>query len=239
MAIEEIAPDLFRISTYVPEINLQFNQFLMRDDEPLLFHTGMRGMFPVVRDEVARVIEPSRIRWIGFSHFESDECGALNEWLEVAPQAEAVCSVVGALVSVNDFAARPAHAMADGEVLSTGKYRLRFLHTPHVPHCWEAGLMFEETNGTLLCSDLFTHQGNVEAQTTSDVVGRFRAGLINDQQGTFANAYPYTPQTGETLGQLAALNPRTLAIMHGSTYRGDGKKALEDLATAMYEVLAN
>lgn len=239
MAIEEVAPDLFRVSTYVPEINLQFNQFLIRDDEPLLFHTGMRGLFPIVREEVARVIDPSLIRWIGFSHFESDECGALNDWLEIAPQAKAVCSFVGALVSVNDFAARPAHAMTDGQVLSTGRYRFRFLHTPHVPHCWEAGMMFEETQGTLLCSDLFTHQGDVESRTSSDVVGRFKAGLIGDQQGPFANAYPYTAQTGETLRRVAALNPRTLAIMHGSTFIGDGKQALEDLATAMHEVLAN
>ena len=238
MAIEEIAPDLFRISTYVPEINLQFNQFLVRDDEPLLFHTGMRNMFPVVRDEVARVIEPSRIRWIGFSHFESDECGALNDWLQIAPEAAPVCSLVGALVSVNDFAQRPARAMADGEVLTTGKHRFRFLHTPHVPHCWEAGLMFEETQSTLLCSDLFTHQGNVESQTTSDVVGRFKQGLIGDLEGPFANAYPYSSKTDDTLKRLAALKPRTLAIMHGSSFIGDGQQALDDLAIAMREVLA-
>jgi flavorubredoxin len=238
MAIEEIAPDLYRISTYVPEINLQFNQFLARDDEPLLFHTGMRGMFPLVHDEVARVIEPSRIRWIGFSHFESDECGALNDWLQVAPEAKPVCSFVGAMVSVNDFSLRPARAMTEGEVLTTGKYRFRFLQTPHVPHCWEAGLMYEETQKTLLCSDLFTHQGNVEAQTTSDVVGRFRQGLIGDQQGPLANAYPYSSQTEDTLRRLASLRPKTLAIMHGSTFIGDGKRALDDLATAMREVLA-
>ena len=239
MAIEEIAPDLYRISTYVPELNLQFNQFLVSDDEPLLFHTGMRSMFPLVRDEVARVIEPSRIRWIGFSHFEADECGALNEWLQVAPEAKPVCSLVGAMVSVNDFAQRPARAMTDGEVLITGKYRFRFLQTPHVPHCWEAGLMFEETQNTLLCSDLFTHQGDVESQTTSDVVGRFRQSLIGDQQGPFANAYPYSSQTEDTLRRLARLTPKTLAIMHGSTFIGDGKRALDDLATAMREVLAN
>ena len=239
MAIEEIAPDLYRISTYVPEINLQFNQFLIRDDEPLLFHTGMRSLFPIIRDEVARVMEPNRIRWIGFSHFESDECGALNDWLEVAPEAEPVCSWVGAMVSVNDFARRPAKAMANGEVLSTGKYRFRFLHTPHVPHCWEAGLMFEETQKTLLCSDLFTHQGDVESHTTSDVVGRFKQGLIGDLNGPFANAYPYSSQTDQTLKQLASLTPKTLAIMHGSSFVGDGKQALDDLATAMQEVLAN
>ncbi len=237
MAIEEIAPDLYRISTYIPEINLQFNQFLVMDDEPLLFHTGMKGIFPLVREDVSRVVEPRRIRWIGFSHFESDECGALNEWLELAPEAEPVCSFVGAMVSVNDFATRPARAMADNEVLSTGKYRFRFLQTPHVPHCWEAGLMFEETQGTLLCSDLFTHQGNVESQTTSDIVGRFREGLINDQQGPLAGAYPYTPQTEETLERLAALSPKTLAVMHGSTFIGDGSQAINDLAMAMREVL--
>ena len=239
MAIEEVAPDLYRISTYVPEINLQFNQFLIRDDEPLLFHTGMRGMFPLVRDEVARVVETSQIRWIGFSHFEADECGALNEWLQVAPEAQPVCGLVGAMVSVNDFANRPARAMADGEILPTGKYRFRFLHTPHVPHCWEAGLMFEETQKTLLCSDLFTHTGNVESRTTSDVVGRFRQGLIDDLGGLFANAYPYTSQTDDTLRRLASLSPKTLAVMHGSTFVGDGKRAIDDLATAMREVLAN
>ena len=239
MAIDEIAPDVFRISTYVPEIKLQFNQFLVRDDEPLLFHTGMRSMFPLVRDEVARVIEPSRVRWIGFSHFESDECGALNDWLQIAPEAQPVCSFVGAYVSVNDFAQRPARAMNDGEVLNTGKYRFRFLHTPHVPHCWEAGLMFEETQNTLLCSDLFTHQGDVAPQTTSDVVGPFKQGLIGDLHGPFANAYPYSSQTEDALKRLADLAPRTLAIMHGSSFIGDGKQALEDLATAMREVLAN
>lgn len=237
MTIKEVAPDLFRISTYIPEFNLQFNQFLVRDDEPLLFHTGMRGIFPLVRDDLARVMEPSRIRWIGFSHFESDECGALNDWLSVAPEAEPVCSFVGAMVSVNDFAMRPALAMTDGQVLSTGKYRFRFLHTPHVPHCWEAGLIFEETQGTLLCSDLFTHQGDVEPQTGSDVVGRFKQGLIGDQQGPFAHAYPYTSRTEETLRRLGELSPKTLAIMHGSTFVGDGRQALEDLAVAMREVL--
>lgn len=239
MAIDEVGPDLYRISTYVPEINLQFNQFLVKDDEPLLFHTGMRGLFPVVREEVARVLEPSKIRWIGFSHFESDECGALNDWLRIAPQAQPVCSIVGANVSVNDFSERPAHAMADGDVLTTGKYRFRFLHTPHVPHCWEAGLMFEETQRTFLCSDLFTHPGNVEPQTNSDVVGRFKQGLINDLQGVFANAYPYSKQTDDTLRRLAALEPKTLALMHGSTFVGNGKQAIEDLAIAMRDVLGD
>jgi flavorubredoxin len=237
MAVEEIAQDLYRISTYVPEIDLQFNQFLVRDEEPLLFHTGMRAMFPSVREEVARLIDPSRLRWIGFSHFESDECGALNEWLAVAPRAEPVCSFVGAFVSVNDFATRPARAMQDGEVFATGRHRFRFLRTPHVPHCWEAGLLYEETRGTLLCSDLFTHYGDVEPVTSSDIVGRFGKDLIAGQQSPFADAYPYTARTAETLGRLASLKPKTLAVMHGSSFVGDCAGALNDLTTVMREVL--
>jgi len=238
MAIDEVAPDTYRISTYVPEINLQFNQFLVKDDEPLLYHTGMRGLFPRVLEEVSRVIDPSRLRWVGFSHFESDECGALNDWLAVAPQAEPVCGFVGAVVSVNDFALRPARVLADNEVLETGRRRIRFLQTPHVPHCWEAGLMFEETEGTLFCSDLFTHGGDVAPVTGSDVVGPFREGLVADLNGPLAGAYPYTPQTEGTLRRLAELRPKTLAIMHGSTFVGDGRAALLELATAMREVLA-
>lgn len=234
---EEIAPDVFRISTFIPELNLLFNQFLVRDDEPLLFHTGMRSLFPTVLDEVARIIKPSSLRWIGFSHFESDECGALNDWLNVAPNAAPVCSFVGALVSINDFSKNPVHAMKDNEILETGKYRYRFLQTPHVPHCWEAGLMFEETKGTLFCSDLFYHQGNVEAKTESDVLGRFKQSFLSDQQSDFANAYPFTPQTEVTLNRLADLDPKTLAIMHGSAFIGDGKNALNDLAVVMREIL--
>ena len=237
MALHEIAPDTYRISTYVPEINLQFNQFLVVDDEPLLYHTGMRGLFPRVLEEVARVIDPSRLRWVSFSHFESDECGALNDWLQVAPRAEPVCSVVGALVSVNDFSLRPARSLADGEVLETGRRRFRFLQTPHVPHCWEASLMFEETERTLLCSDLFTHSGDVAPLTESDVVGPFREGLVADIGGPLANAYPYTPQTDGELRRLAALEPKTLALMHGSSFAGDGGRALLDLAGAMRDVL--
>ena len=133
--ITEIAPDIYRISTFIPEGNLQFNQFLVRDEQPLLYHTGMKGLFPVVRDAVATLIDLSTLRWIGFSHFEADECGALTEWQTLAPETTAVCSFVGKMVSVDDVVARrPAQAMADGEVFSTGKYRFRMLLTPHVPH---------------------------------------------------------------------------------------------------------
>jgi flavorubredoxin len=237
--ITEIAPDIYRISTFMPEADLQFNQFLVRDDEPLLFHTGMRGLFPVVRDAVAKLLPPPEIRWIGFSHFEADECGALREWQTLAPAATAVCSLVAKLVSVDDVVAlRPAQALADGEQLCTGKYRFRFLQTPHVPHCWEASLLFEETHGTLLCSDLFHQSGDVEPSTSSDVVGRFKQTLADYQKGPLANYLPYTNQTEPTLKRLASLKPRTLATMHGSTFVGDGERAIADLAQAIRDVLA-
>jgi flavorubredoxin len=237
MAVTEIAPDVYRISNYFPEIDLQFNQFLVKDDEPLLFHTGMKAIFPQVRDEVANIIDPSSIRWIGFSHFEADECGSLNEWLQTAPAAQAVCSMVGAMVSINDFAIRPARGMEDGEVVSTGKYRFRFLQTPHVPHCWEAGLLFEETNGTLLSSDLFHQNGEVEPWTESDVIERVRKTLVDYQASPLANYMPYTKHTDGILQKLAELKPRTIAPMHGSSFAGDGERALRDLAVVMREVL--
>ena len=236
--ITEIAPDIYRISTFIPEGNLQFNQFLVRDEQPLLYHTGMKGLFPVVRDAVATLIDLSTLRWIGFSHFEADECGALTEWQTLAPETTAVCSFVGKMVSVDDVVARrPAQAMADGEVFSTGKYRFRMLLTPHVPHCWEASLLFEETQGTLFCSDLLHQNGDVEPSTSGDVVGRFKQTLVEYQQGLFANYMPYTPYTESTLQRLAALKPRTLAAMHGSTFVGDGAKALTDVAQVLKEVL--
>ena len=239
MNIAEIAPDVFRLSLYMPEMNIQFNQFLVRDEEPLLFHTGMRSIFPDVRNAVATLIDPRTLRWISFSHFEADECGALNQWLDMAPNATAVCSFVGANVSLNDFANRPTKAMNNDETFTTGKFRFRFLATPHVPHCWEASLLFEETEKTLFSSDLFFHWGDAEAVTESDVVGRFKEGLIVDQQGPFANAYPYTPQTDSTLQRLSALQPKTIALMHGSSFSGHGEQALKDLAIAMRDVLGD
>jgi flavorubredoxin len=235
--VAEIAPDHYAISTYVPEFNLRFNHFLIKDEEPLLFHTGMKQMFPSLRDAVARVIDPATVRWISFSHFEADECGALNEWLAAAPHAQPACGLVGALVSVNDFSRRPARVLAQDEILKTGKYQFRFRHTPHVPHNWEAGLLFEEVTRTLLCSDLFAHEGDVEARTESDVVDRAKRALIEGQKGPFANAYPFTPLTEPILHGLADLQPKQLALMHGSSFVGDGRQALRDLATVMREVL--
>jgi flavorubredoxin len=235
--VAEIAPDHYSISIYVREFNLRFNHFLIKDDEPLLFHTGMKKMFPLVRDAVARVIDPSSLRWISFSHFEADECGALNEWLALAPHAQPVCGLVGAQVSVNDFALRQAHVLGHDEILKTGKYRLRLRETPHVPHSWEAIVLFEEVTSTLLCSDLFTHEGDVEAVTESDIVDRAKRALIEGQKGPFANAYPYTPLTEPILRGLADLRPKQLALMHGSAFAGDGERALQDLAVVMREVL--
>lgn len=238
--ITEIAPDLFRIMTFVEPFNMQFSQFLVRDDQPLLFHTGPRALFPEVKAAVASLIEPQTLRWIGFSHFESDECATVPEWQQLAPHAEAVCSVVGKLVSVDDcLALRPAKGMADGEVIETGKYRFRFLSTPHVPHCWEAGLLFEETERTLLCSDLFHQNGDVEPMTESDVIGRCRKTLVDYQQGPLANYVPYCSLTEVTLHRLAALQPKRLATMHGSVYIGDGRKALHALASVWRDVFGS
>ena len=235
--ITEVAPDLFRITTFIAPINLQFSQFLVRDEEPLLFHTGLRALFPAVKDAVASLIDVARLRWIGFSHFEADECGSLPEWQALAPQADALCSMVGKLVSVDDcLAARPARGLTDGEVFSTGKYRFRFMATPHVPHCWEAGLLFEETQRTLLCSDLFHQAGDVEPATQSDVIGRCQQVLIEYQKGPFANYMPYSTLTHATLTRLAELKPTTLATMHGSVYIGDGRQALHNLATVFRDV---
>ena len=237
--ITEIAPDIFKITTFVSEANLQFNQFFVKDEAPLLYHTGMRGLFPAVQNAVAKLIDPATLRWLGFSHFEADECGALREWQRVAPDATAICSFVSKMVSVDDVVAeRPARALEDGEVLVTGKFRFKFIQTPHVPHAWDAGHLFEENSGTLFCSDLFHQNGEVESVTNSDIVGRFKETLIEYQKGPFAHYLPYTTETKKILGRLADLKPKTIAPMHGSTYVGDGESAILDLARAMKDVLA-
>lgn len=237
--VYEIAPDLYRISTFHTEFGIQFNQFLLVDDEPFVMHTGYRTMFPVTLEGVSSVIDPAKIRWIGFSHFESDECGALNALLARAPHATAVCGFVGAMVSVKDFADRPPRALADDEVLVTGRHRLRFLATPHVPHCWDAGLFFDEADRTLFCSDLFFHPGDPEPLTESSIVGAAREAILASLTGPLAHDMPYTPRTDETLRRLATLAPRTLAVMHGSSFRGDGATAVAELATAVKETLGS
>lgn len=220
----------------MPEFDLQFNQFLIRDDEPMLYHTGMLGLFSQVRDAVATLIDPADLHWIGFSHFEPDECGALNAWLEVAPSAQTVASEVGALVFLQDFASRKPRGLTDNEVLQTGTHRFRLHHTPHLPHGWDASMLFDETTGVLFCSDLFHQLGDVEPMTESSVIERFRDTLDHYQQGPMAHYMPYTPNTGKYLSELAVLKPSACATMHGSTYVGDGARALTDLDGVMKEV---
>jgi flavorubredoxin len=226
---------VFRLSVYVPTIDMQFNHFLVRDEEPLLFHAGLRGMFPALREAVATLIDPATLKYVAWSHFESDECGALNDWLAVAPAAVPVCTLVGKIVTVDDFASRPALGMTPADVLSTGKYRYRFYPSPHIPHGWDAGVLFEETQQTLFCSDLFHHFGDVEAVTEGDVIGRTRAAMQAMQQGPLSGYMPYTRATEGVLRKLGGLRPKTLAVMHGSSYRGDGERLLVDLAGVVRE----
>ena len=229
--IHEIAAGIYRINTPVdipggPKFN--FNQYLVVDEDPLVFHTGPRRMFPLVSEAISKVMPIDRLRYIGLSHFEADECGALNEFLAAAPRAVPLCSRVAAMVSVNDVADRPAHAMADGETLKTGKHALRWIDTPHMPHGWECGLLMETTTGTLLCGDLFTQGGAGEVPVTEgDILGpseAFRGHM---------DYYTHTPQTHALLERLAREKPATLACMHGSAWRGDGAKLLRALAASV------
>ncbi|HRD29507.1 MAG TPA: MBL fold metallo-hydrolase [Caulobacter sp.] len=227
--VAEIADGVYRLSTFIPEVappgGLTFNQFLVTGDEPLLFHTGLRGLFPLVHAAAARVIDPQRLRWITFGHYEADECGSMNDWLAAAPRAEVAHGQVGCDVSVNDMADRPPRALADGEVIDLGGgKRVHYLETPHTPHGWDAGLLYEESTGTLLCGDLFTQQQDGPALTEGDIVGPAIA--AEDIFGYSA----LNPDMGRTLRRLADLNPRTLALMHGPSFAGDGAAALRDLA---------
>jgi flavorubredoxin len=234
--IDEISPNLYRISTYISKYELQFNQFLVMDDEPLLYHTGMRKMFPMVREAVAKVMEPSLLRWIGFSHFEADECGSLNEWLELAPHAEAISGMIGATVNINDFASRRSRVLADKEVFATGRRSFRFLETPQVPHAWDASLLMEETGAILFCSDLFLQNGDVAPLTEKDLTEPSREALLAYQAGPLRHPMLYTRLTRDTLQSLAGLKPKLLAVMHGSSLSGNGERALEELS-AMYEAV--
>jgi flavorubredoxin len=226
--IDEIAAGLYRFSTYVPHIappaGFTFNQFLVLGQEPLLFHLGHRKTFPLTAAAVSRVLPLEKLRWLSFGHVEADECGAMNDWLAAAPNARIVHGMIGARVSIDDMADRPAHTIADDEVLDIGDRRVRFIATPHVPHGWEAGVFFEETAGTLLCGDLFTHPGNGAAITEADIVAP--AMEAEDLFG-FSSL---SPTTGATLRKLAALQPTALALMHGSSFRGDCSAALRQLA---------
>ena len=228
--IDEIGAGLFRIHTPLREMagGFSFNQYLVVDDEPLVFHTGPRRMFPLVREAIAHVLPVEKLRWIAFSHVESDECGALNDFLAVAPNAKPLCSQVAALVSMNDLADRAPRGMADGETLAIGKRTLTWLDAPHLPHAWECGFLADVQNQVLFCGDLFTQPGaDSEPLTESDILGpseAFRSAM---------DYYSHSKRAPALIEKLAATNPRTLACMHGSAWRGDGTKLLRALADAL------
>ena len=228
--IQEIANGIYRINTPVelPVGAFSFNQYLIVDDKPMLFHTGPRRMFPLVQEAIAAILPPERLSYIAFSHFEADECGSLNDFLAAAPESVPVCGKVAALVSVNDVADRPALALGDGESLDLGHHALRWFDTPHLPHGWEAGLMFDDTTRTLLCGDLFTQPGaGQDALVETDILGpseAFRGAM---------DYYAHTPNTNAMLERLAEQSPTTLACMHGSAWRGDGAALLRALAQSV------
>lgn len=227
---DEIADGIYRISTPVDAIpgGFTFNQFLIDDDEPLLFHTGLRQLFPVVRDAVARVLPVERLRYIAFSHVEADECGSLNKFLAAAPNAVPLCSQIAAMVSVNDLADRPARTLADGESLDLGNHVVEWYDTPHLPHGWEAGLLGDRTTGTLFCGDLFTQPGaEHEAITEGDILGPSEAMRAS------MDYFSHTKNARALIGRLAETKPTTLACMHGSSWRGDGEKLLLALGDAL------
>jgi flavorubredoxin len=232
-SVDEIADGIYRLSTWVPEVTpdgFTFNQFLVTGEEPLLFHTGMRGLFPLVAEAVAKVVPVESLRWITFGHVEADECGAMNMWLAAAPSSQVAHGALGCDISLNDLCDRPPRALAEGEVIDIGGKRLRQISTPHVPHGWEAQVLFEETTRTLLCGDLFSHVGRCPALTDGDIVD---PAVVAEQ---IFHASSLAPHTGATMRALADLEPTTLAVMHGSSFSGDGGGALRELAT-QYDAL--
>jgi flavorubredoxin len=224
----EIAPGIHRISTFTPDGppgGITFNQFLVTGDEPLLFHTGTRRMFPAVRAAVATIVDPTSIRWISSGHASRpDEFGSLNEWEAQAPSATAIHGMTGCFVCLADTSTRPPRPLADGEVVDIGGHRLRWIDTPHVPGPWEAGVLFDETMSTLFCGDLFARTGPTAATTTDSIAD---AAIAHDQ---LMHGNAYTRSTGPTLRRLAALEPQRLALMHGPTFVGDAADELEALA---------
>jgi flavorubredoxin len=229
--VHEIADGIYRISTPValPDgSGFSFNQYLVEDDEPLLFHTGPRRMFPLVHEAVASVLPVTRLRHVAFSHVESDECGSLNEWLAAAPLAAPLCGQVAAMVSIGDLADRPPRAMADGEVITLGRHSVRWFDTPHLPHAWECGFLLEQRTATLLCGDLFTQPGAEHAPLTEgDILGPSEA--FRHQLDYFS----HTKHVGAMIEKLAAAQPRVLACMHGSAWHGDGGQLLRALGESL------
>jgi flavorubredoxin len=222
--VDEVADGIYRLSTWIEPAGLVFNQYLLDAEQPLLFHTGQRNLFPLVRDAVATVMEPERLRWLAWGHLESDECGAMNEWLAAAPESTVLAGRLANVVSLNDLCDRPPQDIDDGEVLDLGGKRVRHIDTPHVPHGWDARVLYEETTGTLLCGDLFTALGEGPASTDSDIIGPAIAA-----EDLF-HATCLAPSTGDTIRKLADLGSTTLALMHGPAYTGDNQEALTALA---------
>jgi len=227
--VDEIAPQIYRISTFIPQAGLAFNQFVIDAEEPLLFHTGMRALFPIVSEHLRRVLEPARLRWIMFGHYEADECGAMNDWLEAAPSATVAHSAVGVMTSVNDQALRPAQAMQSGDTIDLGGKRIRYIATPHVPHGWDAGVIYEETTHTLFAGDLFTRLGKCSHTTDESILEP-----ALDAEDRFG-ATALTPATAPTIRSLAELDISTLALMHAPAFTGDASHELRQLADA-YDV---
>jgi len=221
---DEIADGIYRFSTYIDRAGLTFNQYLVRAEQPLLFHCGLRGLFPLVSAAMAPLLPVSQLRWICFGHVEADELGGMNDWLSVAPEAQVAFGAMGCAVSVNDLASRMPRPLKDGDVLDLGGKEIRYLATPHVPHGWDAGLLFEETTRTLLCGDLFTRMGEVPPLTSGDIVGP----AFEAEEEYLATAL--TPRTAPTILALKELAPQRLALMHGSAFEGNCDQALTDLA---------
>jgi len=227
--IDEVTAGIYRLSTYVEEVDFTFNQYLIDADQPLLFHCGMRALFPVISAAVPQVMPLTRLRWISFGHWEADESGAMNDWLEAASEAQVAVGTIGCMLSVNDLAVRPPKPLEDEESLDLGGKRVRYLATPHVPHGWDAGVLFEETSKTLFCGDLFTRTGRCEAISEDDPIAPALA--VEDTFGATA----LTPNTAPTIRRLAALKPEMLALMHGAAFRGDCERALLTLADSYEE----
>jgi flavorubredoxin len=229
---DEIADGVFRLSTFVPDANIMFNQFVVRAEQPLLFHTGLRALFPLVSDAVAKIVPLDQLRWVAFGHVEADECGAMNQFLAAAPNATVAHGAIACMVQVNDLADRAPHPLANDDVLDLGGKRVRNIDTPHIPHGWDAHVLYEETTRTLFCGDLFTRFGESAPTTTDDIIeGAFEAEQFGGQTAL-------TATTSSTIRQLAELDINTLALMHGPTFQGDCTKALLELGDGYAHMLS-